>query len=346
MIRLTMLPGEDGDCLLLEYGNSGFVRRILVDGGRTDTYPLIKPKLAGLNGFIDVLVVTHVDQDHILGVLALLNDPERPVKFGDVWFNGFDHLLDTEGFGAQDGEKLTTTLIQQDIPWNAAFTGRSIEVGRPVTWFDDGSVVEILSPDRGQLEKLAPVWVKECTEHGLIPGRDPLMVPEVPGFERFGPVDVDALATSPFEPDTSKTNPTSIGLLFEFEGTRIILTGDADDRRLVSSILPRAMAHGGKLKVDAFKVPHHGSDHNISNKLLELVDCRQYLISTNGARHAHPDEIAMARILKHGSANKEIVFNYRDRAARWDVQNLKDRFDYTVTAPPEATTDGFVTLEF
>ncbi|MGI3200863.1 hypothetical protein ACRJ4W_24935 [Streptomyces sp. GLT-R25] len=65
MIRFTMMPGEDGDCLLLEYGDGGFVRRILVDGGRSGTYPLIKPTLAGLDGQVDVLVVTHVDQDHI-----------------------------------------------------------------------------------------------------------------------------------------------------------------------------------------------------------------------------------------------------------------------------------------
>ncbi|MBT2510544.1 hypothetical protein J7I98_32810 [Streptomyces sp. ISL-98] len=343
MIRLRMLPGEDGDCLLLEYGDGEFVRRMLIDGGRAGTYPRIKSTLAGLDGLIDVLVVTHVDQDHILGVLALLNDAQRSVRFGDVWFNGFDQLLDAEGFGAQDGEKLTTALMEQRIPWNIAFSGRSIEVGRPVDWFDDGSTMDVLSPDRTQLEKLAPDWVAECTRHGLIPGRDP--IPDVPGFESFGPVDVDALAASPFEPDRSKPNRSSIGLLFEFEGRRIVLTGDADDRRLVSSIRPRALEEGGKLRVDALKVAHHGSDRNISKDLLDLIDCDRYLISTSGARHAHPNEIAMARILKHGGPQKEIVFNYRERAQLWDVDDLKTRFGYSVTAPAQEE-DGFITLEF
>jgi hypothetical protein len=59
-----------------------------------------------------------------------------------------------------------------------------------------------------------------------------------------------------------------------------------------------------------------------------LIDCDRYLILTSGARHAHPNEITMARIFTHGGAEKEIVFNYR-----------------TVVAPPEAE-DGFITLEF
>jgi hypothetical protein len=343
MLRLTMMPADDGDCLLLEYGSNERTRRILIDGGRAGTYPRIRPRLAELGGLIDVLVVTHVDQDHILGVLAMLADPDRPVRFGDVWFNGYDQLLDAEGFGAQDGEQLTSALVSQNLPWNAAFAGRSIEVGRPFTWFDDGSALTLLSPDRAQLEKLAPAWVKECAKHGLIPGRDP--APAVPGFESFGPLDVDALAAAPFTPDSSKTNVTSIGFLLEFEGRRIVFTGDADDRRLVSSLRPLAEAEGGRLRIDALKVAHHGSDNNLSTDLLDLIDCDRYLISTSGARHSHPNEIAIARILKHGGLGKQLIFNYRERAARWDVDDLQAKYDYTVVVPPPAE-DGFVTLDF
>ncbi|WP_406334889.1 ComEC/Rec2 family competence protein [Streptomyces sp. NBC_00203] len=345
MIRFTMMPGEDGDCLLLEYGDDTFVRRILVDGGRSGTYPLIKPTLAGLDGLVDLLVVTHVDQDHILGVLALMDDPDRSVEFADVWFNGFDQLLDSEGFGAVDGEKLTSALLAQKVPWNDAFGGRSVEVGRELAWFDDGSTMDVLSPDRGQLERLAPVWSAECAKNGLIPGRDPDELPPVEGFEHFGAPNVEQLAASPFKPDTSKTNLTSIGLLFEFEDKRIVLTGDADDRRLVASIRPLAEAAGGRLHLDVLKVAHHGSDHNLSNELLGLIDCDRYLISTSGARHGHPNEIAVARILQHGGDEKEIVFNYRDRAAMWDVAALKNRFGYTVTAPERDADDGFVSFE-
>lgn len=346
MIRLSMLPAEDGDCLLLEYGNDDFTRRILVDGGRPDTYERIKPLLAELDRTIDLLVITHVDQDHVLGLLALLEDLEPPVKFGDVWFNGFDHLHDRDVFGAVEGEMLTTTLMTRNLSWNKAFQGRSIEVGHPLTWFDDGSTMEVLAPDRGLLEALIPVWQTKAEEAGLIPGIDPLEREPVPGVEHFGAVDVDKLAAAPFKRDGSPTNRTSIGLLFEFEGTRIVFTGDADDRRLVASLRPRAEAEGGRLRIDALKVAHHGSAHNISNDLLGLLDCGRYLISTNGKIHGHPDDIAIARILKNGGETKDLVFNYRDRAANWDLAALKEEFGYEVLKPPTADEDGFVTVEF
>jgi hypothetical protein len=267
------------------------------------------------------------------------------VEFGDVWFNGYDQLLDSEGFGARDGERLTTALLTGRMPWNDAFGGRGIEVGRPLGWYDDGSVMDVLSPDRARLERLAPAWAEECARHGLLPGRDPIEIPAVPGFETFGGIDVERLAATPFRPDTSKTNLTSIGLLFEYEGRRVVLTGDADDRRLVESLRPRAEAEGGRLHVDLLKVAHHGSSRNLSNDLLALLDCDRYLISTSGARHGHPDDVAMARILKNGGPQKALVFNYRDRAAPWDVPALKERYGYTVTAPPQDADDGFVTLD-
>ncbi|MGX1911494.1 hypothetical protein ACWIID_21900 [Streptomyces phaeochromogenes] len=62
------------------------------------------------------------------------------------------------------------------------------------------------------------------------------------------------------------------------------------------------------MHVDLLKVAHHGSDHNLSNELLDLID-------------------------------------YRDRAAVWDVTGLKDRFGYTVAAPAPDEPDGFVALE-
>jgi hypothetical protein len=73
-----------------------------------------------------------------------------------------DQPFDMERFGAQDGEKLTTALMKQNILWNVPFSDQNVEVRRPIKWFGDGSTVEVLSPDRAQLEQLAPTWVKSA----------------------------------------------------------------------------------------------------------------------------------------------------------------------------------------
>ena len=82
------------------------MRRILIDGGRPGTYPRLRQLLDQLDDKeLELMVVTHVDQDHILGVLAMLEDDTLPVTFKDVWFNGYDELMDNvESFGPQDGK--------------------------------------------------------------------------------------------------------------------------------------------------------------------------------------------------------------------------------------------------
>jgi beta-lactamase superfamily II metal-dependent hydrolase len=344
MIRLTMFPARDGDSLFLEYGSHGPTRRILIDGGRADTYPDIRQPLADAAGDagLDLLVVTHIDQDHVLGILRLFDDRGR-VPIRDVWFNGFGHLSDSpfEAFGAQDGELLTTALLTQQVNWNRAFATHPVEIGRAFTPLEDGATITIVSPDRNQLEALIPEWTTECAKHGLIPGQHP-EAPPPPGFESFGPVDVDDLADQGFERDSSAPNQTSIGFLFEFEGVRILFTGDADDQRLIDSIRPLAEVEGGRLRLDALKVPHHGSRKNLSIDFLDLIDCGTYLISTSGARHGHPDPVAIARILKHGGAEKRLVFNYMERAMRWEIPRLKADYGYSVVKPPGP--DGFQTV--
>ena len=341
MIELCVLPARDGDCLLLSYGNGALTHRILIDGGRAQTYSLIKPMLEKI-GMLDLLVVTHVDQDHILGVLAMLEDLQRPVQFGDIWFNGYDQLRDAEieTFGARDGEKLTAALLEQNLPWNKAFSGRAVRCDRQAISIG-GASLTLLSPDRDQLAALVPVWEKECSKEGLMPDQDAKEPPD--DYEQFGPINVDKLADEKFTSDNSKTNPTSIGFLFEYDGARIVFTGDGDDFRLRSSLQPLADAAGGRLRIDALKVPHHGSRANLSKETLAILECATYIISTDGSRHQHPDDVTMARILKYGAAPKGIAFNYLSRAANWKSIEWQATYGY-VLQHPKPDQDGCLTL--
>lgn len=72
-----------------------------------------------------------------------------------------------------------------------------------------------------------------------------------------------------------------------------------------------------KLVVDYVKVSHHGSVHNSSGSLYDIIDCDNYLISTDSGRgYHHPDREAVATIVCHKQRNFDrkvhIFLNYPD----------------------------------
>jgi hypothetical protein len=97
--------------------------------------------------------------------------------------------------------------------------------------------------------------------------------------------------------------------------------------------------------VDALKVAHHGSDkqpvHGAAGhtRLQALPDLHERCPPRPSQRRRHGPSPQARR------PDKQIAFNYRERAARWDVENLTSRCGYTVAAPL-AGADGFLTVDF
>jgi hypothetical protein len=115
-MRIRVFQAGKGDCLLLT-SNDG--KRVLVDGGmRADYRKHVAPTLANLRRrdvALDLVYVSHIDRDHISGVLQLMDDhvawrvhdyqrgagnssypePEspRPPDILDLWHNAFHELV-------------------------------------------------------------------------------------------------------------------------------------------------------------------------------------------------------------------------------------------------------------
>src|SRR4029453_18729934 len=76
LMRLTAFQSDKGDCLLLT--NTAGTTRILVDGGMPASYDAhvaaAMGKLQVAKKTLDIVYVSHIDQDHIGGVLKMLDD--------------------------------------------------------------------------------------------------------------------------------------------------------------------------------------------------------------------------------------------------------------------------------
>lgn len=109
---LDVLRARKGDCLILHYGSKDDPHLMLIDGGPSNVYkPHLKPRIVqiregrGLENNeplpVDVVMVSHVDDDHIKGILDLTKEqrgknPDVRLKVTSLWHNSFDDLLTTK----------------------------------------------------------------------------------------------------------------------------------------------------------------------------------------------------------------------------------------------------------
>src|SRR5438105_3553936 len=112
MVRIELLPAHHGDSVLIEYGAANAPSRILIDGGTESSAPALTARLGriGSPAPLELLVVTHVDEDHIGGMLKFFAAGAHAVAPQDFWFNTYKHLLPPDKLGGVMGEGLTTVI--------------------------------------------------------------------------------------------------------------------------------------------------------------------------------------------------------------------------------------------
>jgi len=337
--RMHVLAAGHGDCLWVDFGDPDTPTRILVDAGTTGTFPRIRAALDLVRGSAPshaVLMVTHVDADHVGGALKVLEDSTLAGQFEQVWFNGRRHLAQAanlQSFGAVQGERLTSALLKMPGRWNAAFAGGAVmrpSAGEPPSWSIGGATVTILGPTEKELASLLPVWDREVVAAGLQPHIAASKArPKVPGWQSFGPSDVSGWADTAVGPDTAPANGSSIATLIEYRGARLLLGADAHPQVLLEGI--RRLSPSSPLAVDVWKLPHHGSAANVTDDLLAAVDARTVVFSSNGAYFSHPDKVAVARVVRrYRNTGVHLVFNYKTTHNHlWASPSLQAKWNYT-----------------
>lgn len=321
IFSLEALQAQKGDCLVLSWGKSaGNVRHVVIDGGPDGVWESsLSQRLAQLRKShnvpkseplpLEMVMVSHIDDDHINGVLGLFTaledaQPAVPYRIGTLWFNSFDDIIGngpkelkaslaslssgvaagkvaSTSFGPGEqgrhsaailasvgqGRQLRSKALGLKILVNAGFKGLVMAQNKPVTVpLADDMKFHLIAPSLKRLTALNDEWEKDVSKR---------------------PTDAQVAAFT----DASIANLSSIVVLAEFGGKTMLLTGDARGDDILAGLTAAGFIDHpkkGKAHFDILKMPHHGSDRNMTLDFLKRITADHYVISANG-ENTNPD---------------------------------------------------------
>ena len=321
MSELFFLPAQHGDALFLHCQEGGEEGWIVVDGGASGN--------ARFNPFIrfietlpshDLMILTHHDDDHLAGIRAYIkkHKKDNPFPVKRLWVNCARY------FDFPEGGNLSANHAS-----NLADVMKEITETQPIQWRDyitEGYVdisikfanIDILNPSSEMLERYIPLYEEKAGYPPVAKGTDLSAQRCNDDYE----VNLEELARrekqKPSENNFGQlVNMVSIAFIVRCNGLSGLMLGDCFPDQIVDALRRRGFSKENKLYLNFMKVAHHGSRNNISNELLDMIDCQNYLISTNGgaAQSYHPDRETLANIICHEgrdmSTSIHLYFNYK-----------------------------------
>ncbi|ADL52136.1 MBL fold metallo-hydrolase [Clostridium cellulovorans] len=124
-IQVKVFPASNGECILIKFIGKR-VTNILIDCGYVSTYKIIKEELHKLkenNEKLDLVVLTHIDNDHINGARCIFADyiNDRICEISEVWYNDYFSIYDIENNNnsieeCEEEFKILQTIIKQKYP--------------------------------------------------------------------------------------------------------------------------------------------------------------------------------------------------------------------------------------
>jgi hypothetical protein len=356
MFKLHAVQAQFGDCLILEFGTAANPRFILIDGGPPHNFTDdLDDALQAIvtSAKLDLAILSHIDNDHIVGLLDLLAALEEDVANGGtprvtirgLWHNSFQQALDPDGeigqrlqtlmtmagsasvamplaadafFGVKEGNRLRILAKKLKLPVNQGFANDLVMLETATQAIKFGPLtLRVLGPNQANLDGLRVEWLKWLSKTEQKMASDP-----------------QTMANS----DKSIPNLSSIVLLAECDKKTLLLTGDARSDHIFSGLDQAGLLTDGKLHVDVMKVAHHGSDRDHTPAFFKAVTADRYVISANG-RYDNPDLKTLQWIVEaaHGAARPiEIVVTNPTATTKAIKESYKpSEFGYRLTVKPK-----------
>lgn len=324
-----MMKAGYGDCFLIKLNtDEGKPFNILVDSGTSLSYAIYNEKIINnfiLNNTLDLIIVTHCDNDHIKGFTRLfkqlLLDNTKREKVKRVIYNSpfavakhfnypYESLkkkvlnaksADTSAKSADDIQQklFNLDLLEEKIIVNDGKSDISQE----------GVKITFLSPSLDTLNKFYEKYLKD--RNNIKEKAADTKGKELDNDYNFL---INDLKSDKSIEKLNEYNRSSIAFLIEevATGNAVLMLGDSDYEIVREKLMNIEFTREKKLKLNYLKLSHHGSICNLSKEFLDIIECNHYLVSTDGQNYSHPDKKTLARIWNYNK-NALFYFSYKER---------------------------------
>lgn len=270
------------------------------------------------NKSIDLLVVTHTDSDHIGGMLSLIKDENAPIV-KEFWYNySPDDLQTSDGNyskkSIKQGIKVRDYLIKKGENVN-----NSPILSAYVAEFKNLKI-QVLSPNQQKYDDYIKFWGKEIKK----------TYKQKTGDENDYLTKVVDFQDQKFVEDDAFPNGSSIAFLLSYFDFKILFLADSHPSVVVESLCKLGYSKENKLKVDYVKLSHHGSAFNISKEFIEMIDCENYIVLTDGSNHSLPNKKTLAKIaIQRKEIGTKFYFNYNNQLLN-SIFTEQEKSDYKI----------------
>lgn len=317
--NLNILQAMSGDSILVSYfGEDERKYNILIDGGMPSTFKKSIKKVVENQDSLDYIFITHIDRDHIGGILKLLESSYKD-KIKSIFFNSGNiiNVQDSSLVSENDGIDLVKYINESDrIKTNK----EEITVK---TKFDfAGLKISFLSPTYEALKHFNENYsIGEIKEEALISDTT-----EEQKYQTLDELSKILFREKSLQNDSA--NGVSLAMLLECYEQRIMLMGDAKDKIVIQSLKGMGYKNepNDRLEVDYLKLSHHGSKFHTNNEFLSLIKCHNFIISTDGSGNSkHPNIEVLARILCHPNRgmNQKIYFYFNYPKEQYEGKGIR-----------------------
>jgi hypothetical protein len=358
LFTLEALQAKHGDSLLLHYGEPGAPQLIVIDGGPSGIYKnVLQKRLDAIKQVrspgerlpIRLVMVSHIDDDHITGILDLSRDlvtiqedrKDLPYKIQGLWHNSFDDIVGNRSeshFASLQNAAVaaaSTGVMPIDLPLSlpGAMVMASVNQGRSLR---NNATALTLSVNKAFPAGvvLAPKAGQQAVPMGggleftvLGPNQQQLEQLQKEWDKQLKRLKVaqkaEAQAIIAGFVDNSVYNLSSIILLATLGDRRMLLTGDARGDHIITGLKTAGLFQGDRLHVNLLKLPHHGSVRNVAPEFFRQVTADHYVISADG-KYGNP-EIATLQMISEARGQDEYTLYLTNQEARLEEYFTQER---------------------